>query len=76
MGPGMMNYNYPTAAPMVKIHCRTNIDGCRYDDWPTQLPEVPCVGQDMMSKQGHRLRIVAVMWTYMGTLDVELGQCT
>jgi hypothetical protein len=52
---------------MVAVHCRTNLD-LDYEEWPTELPEVPRVGDKVQSAQvwNHgfqlTLTVVAVLW--------------
>ena len=59
---------------MIKINCHTNLD-LRNEQWPTELPAVPRVGDRIVSSTGHRkaegnsiafhleLEVVAVRWT-------------
>lgn len=56
----------------IKIHCFTNLDEYTREEWPTELPCVPVVGQGMAARSRKRLRIVAVTWQHDGTLEVEL----
>jgi hypothetical protein len=57
----------------IRVSCHTNIDKFRCEDWPTNLPAVPNIGHCIRAKSGVTLCIVALTWTYMGELDVELG---
>jgi hypothetical protein len=56
----------------VRITCFTNIDEYKNEEWATELPAVPMVGQWMASRTGKILAIVGLTWLYSGTLRVEL----
>lgn len=66
----------------IKIRCFTNLDEYKHCEWPTHLPAVPSVGQNIEAKsergRGRRLKIVSLTWTREGcgqdevVLEVEL----
>lgn len=58
--------------PRIPIACRTNLDEYKREEWATELPAVPHVGQLMQSQSGKVLSIVATTWRPDGTLLVEL----
>lgn len=54
---------------MVNIECRTNIDCCKYLQWPNELPERPVVGDlirstSSTSKKYIELEVVRCTWFY------------
>ena len=56
---------------MIKVNCHTNLDLANAEEWPTELPSVPRVGDLIQSK--HRwnnkfqltLKVVRVYWKYV-----------
>lgn len=57
---------------LFQISCFTNLDEYKREEWPTQLPAVPQVGQKMVAKSRKKLTVVAVTWMFDGSLEVEL----
>lgn len=57
---------------MIKIVCFTNLDNFKGEEWATELPAVPQIGQWMKSKSGKVLKIVMLTWQHNGNLLVEL----
>lgn len=57
---------------MTQIVCHTNLDLCPCENWPTELPSVPCVGD--LIESGHvwsyesgrsailQLKVVRITW--------------
>lgn len=61
----------------IKGACRTNIDDCKFFDWPTHFSFPPRVGDSVESarlKDGHyrKLKVVQVTHLFDGTIEVEL----
>ncbi len=61
---------------MISIHCRTNLD-LFGEQWPTELPSVPCMGQRICSKTRHqsfrlRLEVICVTWEYSEHREIWL----
>lgn len=59
---------------MPRIRCHTNIDCCKRLEWPTELPEVPRVGDLIRSpsstKDKHiELQVVRVTWVFQECWD-------
>jgi hypothetical protein len=54
---------------MIEVRCRTNLD-LRGEQWPTELPAVPRVGERIQSKTKHnnnfrlQLEVCAMTWEY------------
>lgn len=51
---------------MIPVHCHTNLD-LAFEDWPTELPAVPRVGDLIRSRTKHgafrlSLQVVRVSW--------------
>lgn len=40
--------------------CRTNLDNCQAESWPTSFAAVPRVGELVMSARGRYLRVCGV----------------
>jgi hypothetical protein len=49
---------------MIKIHCATNLDVCRDQDWPTELPCKPSVGDSIVSRQGIKLEVCNIIFVH------------
>ena len=59
---------------MIKVYCHTNLDDVGREDWPTELPEVPRVGDEIESGTLHkssnivaqgirvRLKVTSITW--------------
>lgn len=52
---------------MIRVHCRTNLDLHPCEDWPTELPAMPQVGQwvESITKRSCgrlRLKIDSLCW--------------
>lgn len=71
---------------MVPVHCHTNLDDAKGQEWPSQLPCRPIVGDVIQSKAGLELKVVAITFRHSKRLsgfrgegwecvDVELHMC-
>jgi hypothetical protein len=56
----------------MKVICFTNLDDYQREAWPTMVCCRPIVGDQISSKSGRTLSIVAITHEYDGTLRVEL----
>lgn len=45
---------------MIKIYCRTNLDGYETETWPTVCPIEPSIGYAIQGRSGRRLWIVSI----------------
>ena len=66
---------------MILIQCRTNLDLHPQEQWPTELPESPMVGDNMFSEwSGVALKVVGRSWIKRDSeyiLEIELhDRCT
>jgi hypothetical protein len=53
---------------MIKVYCQTNLD-LHNEEWPTHLPAVPNIGDNIRSKTKHgrfqlELKVVNITWVY------------
>jgi len=48
---------------MIDIQCRTNLDECKNEQWPTRIPEVPFIGMRIVSEYGIKLEVVDVIYS-------------
>lgn len=54
----------------MKVHCRSNLDDvCSYEEWPTELPSPPRIGDSIESRisrkgQHLKLKVVDCTWRY------------
>ncbi len=59
---------------MVKVHCFTNLDDFKRQEWPNNLVAVPRVGDHVEAKSRMCLRIAAITWKFDGSLLIELNR--
>jgi len=58
---------------MIDIYCRTNLDICKDEKWPTKIPEVPFIGMHIVSEYGIKLEVISVTYsTKYKYYEVEL----
>jgi len=65
---------------MIRVRCRTNLDGYERAEWPTEMCCRPTIGDRVTSQQGGTLTVVSVIHhqtvkgEFMGSLSGS-SQC-
>lgn len=58
---------------MIYCICRTNLNECRWEEWPTDFPVIPQKGDWVQAKGGCQLKVVGIVYK-SEYVEIELNK--